>query len=226
MNQKKFTSVLPSSSKANFEIVSSKMLVEIDKKLHGAIYKNEYKLKKVAKNTVGDDCWVEGTSSDKSKLVSALDHKGGGLKTSLIESDGKNFFKVEFLKELAIGDEISFSVTYTRPLLRKEVETGFLFKRYLIFVESIYANLCQNLEINFKLANEKCTLLESIPNRYLSEGNIISFKKDLLRPHEVYTVGLLLEFGLLKRRESKVLSSLLLMIVGAFVSLGVTKVFG
>jgi len=227
MAQTTFTSVLPSQSESNFEISFCRLTVDIDKKILEAIYTVEYKLKKVTNNTT-DDNWTEGTSAadDQCELISVLGADGGGIQTRPLPNEGKMAFQIEFLKSLSTDEEIEFTIKYRRPLLRKEVESGFLFKRYLVVVESIYANVCRNFEIVFRFKNKKCILLESIPNRFQSDNNVITFKKEALRPHEVYTVGLLLHSGFLQRRESKVISSLFLATVGAFVSLVITKLFG
>jgi hypothetical protein len=227
MSQTTFTSVLPSQNESNFEISSCRLTIDIDKKILEAVYTIEYKLKKTTDNTA-DDNWTEGTSAadDKCELISVLGADGGSIQSHPMPNEGKMAFKVEFLKSLSRDEEIEFTIKYRRPLLRKEVESGILFKRYLVVVESIYSNVCRNFDIAFRFENKKCILLESIPNRFLSENEIITFKKEALRPHEVYTVGLLLHSGFLQRRESKVISSLSLMIVGAFVSLGITNLFG
>jgi hypothetical protein len=222
-----FTSVLPSQNTSNFEISFCRLTVEIDKKIQEAIYTVEYKLKKITGNTE-DDNWTEGTSAteDKCELISVLGSDGGSIQTQPMPNEGKMAFQIEFLKSLALDEEIEFTIKYKRPILRKEVEGGFLFKRYLVVVESIYANVCRNFDIVFRFENKKCILLESIPNRFQTDNDVITFKKEALRPHEVYTVGLLLHSGFLQRRESKVISSLFLMVVGAFVSLVITKLFG
>lgn len=227
MTQTTFTSVLPSQNETNFEISFCRLTVAIDKKILDAIYTVEYKLKKTTDNS-DDDNWTEGTSAaeDKCELISVLGVDGGSIQSQPMPNEGKMAFQIEFLKSLDRNEEIEFTIKYKRPILRKEVEGGFLFKRYLVVVESIYANVCRNFDIVFRLENKKCILLESIPNRFQTDNNAITFKKEALRPYEVYTVGLLLHSGLLQRRESKVISSFFLMVVGGFVSLGITKLFG
>lgn len=210
-----FTSVLPAQNDVNFDILSCRLTVDIDSKIFKGVYTAEYTLKKIT-DCKSDDTWTEGTSSteDECKLTSVLGADGGSIQATPMLNEGKVAFKIEFLKSFNRDEEIKFTIKYTRPLLRKEVEKGLLFKRYLVIVESIYVNICRNLEVVFQFENKKCSLLESVPNIYISDNEVIRFRKEILKPHEVYTVGLLLHSGFLTRRESKTITVISMLVAG------------
>lgn len=221
------TSVLPSVDEANFEITSCHILVNIDKKMFFGEFTVTYVLKKVANNSIENDNWFEGTSALESdcKLISVLNKKGGAYKAEPKPNDGKLGFLVDFQRKLELEESIDLEIKYKRPLIRKKAESGFFYSRYLIVVESIFANICKNFSLEFEFNNDKCNLIQSIPSKIEKENSKVGFKKDILRPYEVYTVGLLMHLGILKRRESKFLSSFILMVIGALVSLSISEIY-
>lgn len=220
-------SVLPKSTDVNFEVLKCITDVDISENFDSAIYTKKYQLRKIANNHAGNDTWIEvtGYEKDECELISVQSDNGDIPKTKNVENNKKLAFLIDFGKQLQIGIEIDFCIKFKRPIKNKKIEGGIFFKRNLIFFENILSNLCYRFQFNMKFKRKRCKIVNNIPEYYKADNSKYSFRKDILHPNEIYTVGVLVDSGLLGKYSSKIISGLFLMVTGGFVSLFITEIY-
>lgn len=209
----------------SFEISNLTLKITVNEDFKSAVFRHHFKLKKIRLKKFGNDNWTYSTDTIPNKCKEPkIFIKENGVHRSLgaipIEDNGKTTYQIDFGKEYNVDEYIDFYIEIEKPIKCKLTEKGIFYTRFLMFTENKVDNYCERIENIFKFSTNNTKIISHVPGsyEYNTENREHLFFKNRIYPGELFTVCVLVERGYLSQKASRILSWLLMAILGGLVS--------
>ncbi len=197
-------SMLPSTSKSNFEVRDLNIKVIFNCKNRNALWYKEYLIEKVADNNPSDDQWFEVTGCPDGKFEFAKrDDSYGYGQESYLDPKGNIVYRVDLRGKLKVGTETKIIISFITANHEAEdklldMESSIHFKKYLFRYDFGYSVKVD--QFTYTVEVENGNIISAWPRgNGLSkvEDNLraIFIKNDGLRPKEIFTPLIQIEYG-------------------------------